>query len=118
MENENIKEEIKEEVKNETFAEDKKEEAKETHEEVERKLYRDNDDRVIAGVASGLAIYFDIKTGIMRILFLVFLITWGASILVYIILWIVIPKAVTEKQKAEMNAKKTNYNNLKDIIKR
>jgi phage shock protein PspC (stress-responsive transcriptional regulator) len=57
---------------------------------VGRRLYRNADDKIIGGVASGLANYFNIDPVIMRIIFVV-LLFFGGGFLLYIILWIVIP---------------------------
>lgn len=55
-----------------------------------RRLYRAENDKIIGGVASGLASYFGIDPAIMRLLFVLFLFM-GFGILLYIILWIVVP---------------------------
>jgi phage shock protein PspC (stress-responsive transcriptional regulator) len=58
-----------------------------------RRLYRDGDNRVIGGVCSGLGAYFNIDMVILRVIFvLAFFLGVGASLLIYIILWIVVPK--------------------------
>ncbi|GAB4093432.1 PspC domain-containing protein [Flaviaesturariibacter terrae] len=56
------------------------------------RLYRNTSDRFLAGVCSGLANYFDIDPTIVRIIFLVLAFGGGASIFVYILLWIFVPK--------------------------
>jgi phage shock protein PspC (stress-responsive transcriptional regulator) len=64
----------------------------ETHTTKKRgRLYRDSSDRILGGVASGLANYLDIDPAVMRILMLLFVFTAGFGILLYIILWIVLP---------------------------
>src|SRR5215510_12637958 len=55
------------------------------------RLYRDNSDKILGGVASGLANYLDIDPAVIRILMLLFVFTAGFGILLYIILWIVLP---------------------------
>jgi len=55
------------------------------------RLYRNNTDKILGGVASGLANYLDIDPAVMRILMLLFVFTAGFGILLYIILWIVLP---------------------------
>jgi phage shock protein PspC (stress-responsive transcriptional regulator) len=67
-----------------------------------RKLYRDSDDIVIAGVASGLGAYFGIDAVWMRIIFILLTLSTGFGILLYIILWIITPKAMTASEKLEM----------------
>ena len=67
-----------------------------------RRLYRDVDDKRIAGICSGLALYFDIDVTLIRIIMLVALICGSAGFWIYVILWIAVPKAVTSAQKCEM----------------
>lgn len=55
------------------------------------RLTRSTSDRAIAGVCGGLAHYFKIDPALVRILFLVFALAGGASILLYIVLWIAVP---------------------------
>ena len=57
-----------------------------------RKVYRSTKDRVIAGVCGGLGKYFDVDPLILRILFVLLAAFGGSGILIYIILWIVIPE--------------------------
>ena len=59
---------------------------------MEKKLYRDESRKVIAGVCAGLADYFSIDVTIVRLLFVLTLIYHGGGTLVYIVLWIVMPK--------------------------
>jgi phage shock protein PspC (stress-responsive transcriptional regulator) len=74
------------------FAEDK----------VPKRLYRDMDNKGIAGVCAGLACYFGIDVTIVRIIMLVALIAGTSGFWIYIILWIAIPKAETPAQQCEM----------------
>jgi len=59
-----------------------------------KRLIRSRTDRMIAGVCGGLAEYFDLDVSIIRILFVVLTIFTAAfpGILVYIIMWIVVPE--------------------------
>jgi phage shock protein PspC (stress-responsive transcriptional regulator) len=56
------------------------------------RLYRSYTDKVIGGVAGGLGDYLNIDPVIIRILFVLLVIFGGSGILVYIILWIVVPE--------------------------
>ncbi len=56
-----------------------------------RKVYRSQTDKVIAGVCGGLAQYFDIDPVLLRIAFVLLAIFGGGGVLIYIILWIVVP---------------------------
>ncbi len=59
---------------------------------MERKLYRDEQHKVIGGVCAGLAAYLNIDVSIVRVLFLLAFILKGSGGLIYIIMWIVLPK--------------------------
>ncbi|MFH0756443.1 MAG: PspC domain-containing protein [Bacteroidota bacterium] len=82
-----------------------------------KRLYRDPENSVIGGVCGGLAAYFGMDPVIFRILFVIFFFAGGASILVYVILWIVLPKAETAAQKLEMRGEKVNVSNLEKKIR-
>lgn len=57
-----------------------------------KKLYRSAKDRMLGGVAAGIAEYFDIDPTIIRVLFVVTLFIGGTGILAYILLWILVPE--------------------------
>ncbi len=56
-----------------------------------KKLYRSRSDRLIAGVCGGLAKYFGIDSTWMRLIFLICLLLGGLTLLVYIVMWIIVP---------------------------
>jgi phage shock protein PspC (stress-responsive transcriptional regulator) len=70
-----------------------------------KKLYRNPDDMAIAGVASGIAAYFGIDVVIIRILFVLATVFWGWGIVLYIILWIVMPEAKSVSDKLRMRGR-------------
>ncbi len=57
-----------------------------------KKLYRSVTDRQFAGVAGGLAEYFQVDPALIRIAFVLFTLLGGPGLLIYIILWLVIPE--------------------------
>jgi phage shock protein C len=59
---------------------------------MQKRLFRSRKDKMISGVAGGIAEYFDVDPTLIRILFVVTLFLGGSGILAYIILWIVIPE--------------------------
>ena len=68
-----------------------------------RKLFRDVDTGKVGGVAAGLAAYFRTDVVLVRVLFLVSaFLTFGTTIIVYIILWVVVPEALTVSEKMQM----------------
>lgn len=107
-----------------------------------KRLYRNPDDKVLGGVAGGLAAYFNKDVKIIRLIFaapilLKILIAvlsipfWnhgsffpdiaigsltGTFVLAYIILWIVLPEANTEYQKMEMRGEKIDVNRIKQNV--
>ena len=103
-----------------------------------KKLFRDPDEKIVAGVCSGIGNYFGVNPWIPRVLFLLpflsFLSRWGhwggfwdfgdvirftfspTSLIVYIILWIVIPEAFTTSEKLEMKGEKVDMNSIKNSV--
>ncbi|MCF8366577.1 MAG: PspC domain-containing protein [Bacteroidales bacterium] len=77
-----------------------------------KRLFRDPDNRMIAGVSSGLSAYFNIDPVWIRLLFVISLFAGGAGVLVYIILWIVVPQAITTADKLEMRGEPVNISNI------
>lgn len=57
-----------------------------------RKLYRSKTDRKVAGVCGGLAQYFNIDPTLIRVLFVVLAVFGGSGLLLYLALWIIVPK--------------------------
>jgi phage shock protein C len=58
-----------------------------------RKLYRSRTQRMIAGVCGGLAEYFNLDATLMRVLFLLLAVFGGSGIVIYIVMWIIVPDA-------------------------
>ncbi|MBS4013449.1 MAG: PspC domain-containing protein [Bacteroidetes bacterium] len=83
----------------------------------ERRFYRDPDNKYIAGVASGLAAYFNIDPTWVRIAFVVFTFFYGFGPLAYLIMWIVVPRAETTAEKLSMKGERVNISNIEKSIK-
>ena len=105
---------------------------------VRKRMYRNPDNKIIAGVCSGIASYFNINVWIPRILFLIpfisFFFRWAhfgplsfpnfigfsfspGSLLIYVILWLVIPEAATTSEKLEMKGERVDLNSIKNSVK-
>jgi phage shock protein PspC (stress-responsive transcriptional regulator) len=83
-----------------------------------KKLFRDGDDKFLGGVASGIAHYFNIDTIWVRLLFLITTLGGvGIGILVYIILWILLPEAKTTAEKLQMEGEPVNIDNIEKKIR-
>lgn len=81
------------------------------------RMYRDTDHRAIGGVCSGIASYWDMEIWIVRLVFLI-LAFMGIGILIYLILYIVLPEAKTTAEKIEMKGNPVNIHNIKDSVKK
>ena len=64
--------------------------------EVHKRLYRDENDKILGGVCAGLANYFGIDVVIVRIIFVVLAISFGFGLIPYIILWVAVPSSATK----------------------
>lgn len=84
------------------------------------RLYRDENDKVLAGVLSGLTHYFGWSEPIiLRLIFLIFLfLTVGYAIMFYVILWICMKPARTAEERLEMNGKAVNPDSIKQEVLR
>ncbi|HVX26890.1 MAG TPA: PspC domain-containing protein [Parafilimonas sp.] len=104
-----------------------------------KRLFRDPENKLIAGVCGGLSAYFGVNVWIPRLLFLIpflsFVTSWhhwgvfnfpnfinlsfspGAT-LIYIILWLITPEASTTSDKLEMKGEKVDLNSIKNTIQK
>lgn len=67
---------------------------------MEKKLQRDTQHRVIGGVCSGLANYFDIDASLVRVLFAIAFFVFSSGLWIYLLLWLVMPAATVGKTEA------------------
>lgn len=83
-----------------------------------RRIFRDAEHKVFGGVCSGISEHFDVDPIGIRLAFvaLIFL-GFGSGILIYIILWIIIPEAKTTAQKLEMRGEPIDINTISKTIK-
>lgn len=81
-----------------------------------RRLYRDPDNRVLGGVASGIAYYVGIDVVFIRIFLVLLLPLWASSIWIYLLLWICIPEASTTAQKIEMRGETPTIDNIRRAV--
>lgn len=113
--------------KPETIEDSGEEEEKKYQYNDSRKLYRDPNHKVLGGVCSGLAAYFNVDVLLVRIIFVVgficfstafhFILPWIGTWLfplIYILLWIVVPEAKTVSEQYKMRGEKGT---LDDIVK-
>jgi phage shock protein PspC (stress-responsive transcriptional regulator) len=82
------------------------------------RMYRDPDHRVIGGVCAGMAAYWQVEVWLVRLIFFILLMMGGIGILIYLILYIVLPEARTTAEKIEMKGRPVNIHNIKDSVKK
>ncbi len=78
-----------------------------------RKLFRDTDNRKIAGVCSGLALFLNIDVVLIRVVFLLLLICGGTGFWAYIVIWLIAPEAKTAAEKCEMRGLPATAENIR-----
>jgi phage shock protein PspC (stress-responsive transcriptional regulator) len=83
-----------------------------------KKMFRNPDDKVLGGVASGVAAYFGIDVIVVRLLFVVLTFFGGTGLILYIILWIILPEARTITDKMEMQGEPVTLKNIETNIKK
>ena len=81
-------------------------------EEVTRRLFRDPDDRILGGVASGWAAYLGLDATWIRIILILIGLFFHGIIFLYLICWIVMPLAHTATEKLQMRGKPVNVENI------
>ena len=103
-------EDVKKSTKDEENIDDKAKETTPSSEKKETKLYRSRTNKIISGLSAGLAKEFNMEVDLVRILWVIFFaITGGTAIIVYIILWAIIPfepeSTVTKETKSKKKEK-------------
>lgn len=83
-----------------------------------KRLYRSTTDRKIAGVAAGLADYFNMDPLLVRLIFIILTIAYGSSVLIYVILWIVTPEKPNDLTKPINQQNMENPQPLKEEPKK
>lgn len=82
-----------------------------------RKLFRDTDNSYIGGVSSGLGHYFGVEALWIRLAWIILFSAAGTGILLYILLWILVPEAKTTAEKIMMTGEPVNISNIEKKIK-
>jgi len=80
------------------------------------KLFRDPDNRQIGGVAAGIAAWFGIDPVWVRLIFAALTFFYAIGIIVYVVLWLILPVAQTTSEKLEMQRQSININTLRNEL--
>ena len=85
---------------------------------INKKLYRDVSDRYISGVCSGIGHYIGLDSLWVRLIFILLLfVSAGTIVPIYIILWVLVPEAITTADKLRMTGQPINVSNIEKKIK-
>ncbi len=87
------------------------------YESTKKRFFRNPDDKVLGGVCSGISAYFDIDPIWLRVIFAFAIFFGGAGILIYLILWIIIPEARTTSEKLQMKAERVNVATIEKNVR-
>ena len=94
-----------------------KEQSSKTYTNYPRKFFRDTENSYIGGVSAGLSHYFGIDALYLRLGWILLFFGLGTGILLYIILWVLIPEAKTTADRLQMKGKPINISNIEDSFK-
>lgn len=79
----------------------------------ERKIYRDTEEAMVAGVCAGLSHYLKMDVSIIRIVAALSVMLGGSGLIAYLVLWIAIPKASTRAERMAMKGEAANLQGFK-----
>ncbi len=83
-----------------------------------KRLFRDTDNAMLAGVAAGLAKYLGVDVLLIRLIFVLAVVTGGWGILIYLVLWLLVPEAKTSSDRLQMAGKSVTIDSLKEMVDR
>ena len=101
----------------EPVQEDKESKERTYYSRTTKRLYRDPENKMIGGVCGGLGAYFNTDPLWFRLAIVALVIFSGIGLLVYIILWIVVPEAFTTAERLEMRGEPVNVSNIEKSIR-
>ncbi len=83
--------------------------------EMKKRLFRDTENEMIAGVCAGLGAYFAVDPTIIRILFIILALFNGIGVIAYLILWVSMPEAKTVTEKFMMKGERVTIEGIKEV---
>jgi len=86
--------------------------------EITKKMFRDPERKVISGVSGGVASFLGIDIIVVRLLFVALTFLGGFGLLIYIVLWVVLPEAKTLTDKMQMQGEPVTLSNIESTIKK
>jgi phage shock protein PspC (stress-responsive transcriptional regulator) len=83
---------------------------------IPKRLYRDPERKVFGGICSGLGAYFNLDPVWIRLIFIFMVLISGFGLLIYLILWMVVPEARTTAERLEMRGEPVNISNIEKSL--
>jgi phage shock protein PspC (stress-responsive transcriptional regulator) len=83
----------------------------------DKRFFRNPEEKIVAGVCSGIAAYFHLDPVWIRLLFILFIAAGGSGFLIYLVLWFVIPEAQTTTDKLTMRGKRINVSSIEKSMR-
>jgi phage shock protein PspC (stress-responsive transcriptional regulator) len=83
---------------------------------IKKRLYRNPDDKIAAGICSGIAAYFDVDPLWIRLALTLSIVFFGTGIFLYLILWVIMPEAITRTEKLAMRGEAPTIESIRKSI--
>lgn len=77
-----------------------------------KRIFRDTDNAMLGGVLAGLSKFTGVDAVWLRLITVALTMAYGSGILIYLLLWIIVPPAITAEDKLQMNGKEVSVGNL------
>lgn len=98
------------------FAGEKEGEAGAAGSGTRKRLFRDEEGKMIGGVCSGMAHYFGVDVVWIRAIFLVTLFFSGVGAFAYLVMWTITPQAITAADRLAMQGKPATFDNIRRTV--
>jgi phage shock protein PspC (stress-responsive transcriptional regulator) len=82
-----------------------------------KKLFRNPDDKVLGGVASGLSAYFGVEVLYLRLAFILLTLAGGSGLVIYFILWVITPVANSITERIKMKGGEITLDRIDSTLK-
>jgi len=81
-----------------------------------RRLYRDTENGFLGGVATGMAHYFDADPVLIRAIAIIAVLFTGVGLPLYVLFWVITPKAQTVAERLAMRGERPTFENIKTRV--
>lgn len=85
---------------------------------VRKKMFRDPERKVLAGVSGGVAAFTGVDIIAVRLLFIILTFVGGLGLAIYIVLWIALPEAQTITDRVQMGGEPVTLSNIESTLKK